>query len=169
MATQVRENFPEDCEALINQQICIELSASYTYLYMAYYFEKDTIALPGLAKFFKKASDEERQHAQMFMEYQNNRGGNIVLQDIPKPCQDYDSTLQILQTALEMEKEVNKKLLIMSAKASELGDPHLTKFLDDHFLDEQVQSIKELADMCTRLKRAGPKDLGEYLFDKEFQ
>ena len=34
MATQVRENYPEECEALINQQICIELSASYTYLYM---------------------------------------------------------------------------------------------------------------------------------------
>ena len=62
-----------------------------------------------------------------------------------------------------------QKLLTMHAKAGELGDQHLCKFLDDEFLDEQVQSIKELADMCTRLKRAGPTDLGEYLFDKEFQ
>lgn len=36
----------------------------------------------GHSKFFKKMSEEEREHAQKFMEYQNKRGGTVVLLDI---------------------------------------------------------------------------------------
>lgn len=34
MASQVRQNFHEDCEAAINKQINLELYASYVYLSM---------------------------------------------------------------------------------------------------------------------------------------
>lgn len=34
MATQVRQNFHEECEEAINRQINVELFASYTYLSM---------------------------------------------------------------------------------------------------------------------------------------
>jgi len=37
------------------------------------------VALPGLHKFFKKQSDEERDHAEEIMKYQNQRGGRVVL------------------------------------------------------------------------------------------
>ncbi|KAL4581725.1 hypothetical protein LXL04_006252 [Taraxacum kok-saghyz] len=39
------------------------------------YFDRDNAALKGLAKFFKESSEEEREHAEMFMEYQitNNK------------------------------------------------------------------------------------------------
>lgn len=40
------------------------------------------MALPGFHKFFKHSSDEEREHAEKLMKYQNKRGGRIVLQDI---------------------------------------------------------------------------------------
>jgi len=168
MASQVRENYHEDCEALINKQINMELYASYVYLAMGHFYERDDVSLPGLAKFFLKSSDEERQHAQLFMKYQNDRGGNLVLQPIMAPVLELNNGLEGLQMALDLEKDVNKSLLVMHAKASELDDPHLCKFLDDEFLNEQVQSIKQLGDMITRLKRAGPNGLGEYMFDKEF-
>lgn len=38
-------------------------------------------------------------------------------------------------------------------------------FIEEHFLEEQVESIKEFSDYCTNLKRVGP-GLGEYQFDK---
>jgi ferritin heavy chain len=53
-----------------------------TFFFQAYYFDRDDVALPGFCKYFKKASDEERGHAEKFMKYQNRRGGRIVLQDI---------------------------------------------------------------------------------------
>jgi ferritin heavy chain len=51
--------------------------------------------------------------------------------------------------------------------ASSHNDAHLTNFLEEEFLDEQVEAIKKLGDQITRLKRAGPEGLGEYIFDKD--
>jgi len=75
-------NFEEEVEAGINKQINMELYASYVYMSMAYYFERPDVALAGFYAFFKKQSDDEREHAQKFMKYQNMRGGRIVLQTI---------------------------------------------------------------------------------------
>jgi ferritin len=53
-------------------------------------------------KFFKKQSDEEREHAEKLIEYQNNRGGRVVYKDI-KVGPEWKSPLQALETALQME------------------------------------------------------------------
>jgi len=70
----------------------------------------------------------------------------------------------IVEKALELEKKVNDSLLALHKVASNHNDPHLTNYLEGEFLDEQVESIKKFADMITRLKRAGPEGLGEYIF-----
>jgi ferritin len=49
---------------------------------MSYYFDRDDVALHGIAKWLKKQSDEEREHGTRFMKFQNTRGGRIVLQNI---------------------------------------------------------------------------------------
>ena len=41
MATQVRQNYREECEMLVNQQIHMELFASYAYLYMVRNIDSD--------------------------------------------------------------------------------------------------------------------------------
>ncbi len=48
------------------------------------------------------------------------------------------------------------------------NDPHLSNFVEEEFLTEQVEAIKELGDHITKLNRAG-SGLGEYLYDKELQ
>ena len=70
--------------------------------------------------------------------------------------------------ALSLEKEVNQSLLNLHGLSSSKNDPHLNDFLESEFLDEQVNASKELGDMITKLKRAGP-GLGEFLFDKDLQ
>jgi len=166
--SQLRQNFHTDAEAAINAQINMELTASYVYHSMAMYFDRDDVALPGFHKFFKHQSDEERQHAEMFMSYQNKRGGRIMFRDVAKPVRDTwgQSPVEAVQAALALEKRVNESLLAMHALAADHGDAHLTNFLEEHFLTEQVTSIRELSEMSTRLRRAGV-GLGEYLFDKE--
>jgi len=52
---------------------------------MASYFARDNVALPGLHRFFKASSDEEREHAEKLIEYQNKRGGKVVIAGIPAP------------------------------------------------------------------------------------
>lgn len=46
--------------------------------------------------------------------------------------------------------------------------PQMCDFIETHYLDEQVKSIKELGDWITNLRRMGAPQNGmaEYLFDK---
>jgi len=55
----------------------IEYNVSYIYHAMYAYFERDNVALPGLAKYFKDASVEERGHAEEFMDYQVPHPGSL--------------------------------------------------------------------------------------------
>uniref|UniRef100_A0A646QDE4 Ferritin n=1 Tax=Hemiscolopendra marginata TaxID=943146 RepID=A0A646QDE4_9MYRI len=165
--SQVRQNYHAECEAGINKQINMELYASYVYLSMAYYFDRDDVALHGFHKFFKKSSDEEREHAERFMKFQNQRGGRIVLQNILKPdVEDWGSGMQAMQAALELEKTVNQSLLDLHKLSETHGDAQMADFIETHYLTEQVEAIKQLGDYITNLKRVGV-GLGEYMFDKE--
>nr|AEN71561.1 ferritin 2 [Argopecten irradians] len=165
--TQPRQNFHVETEAGINRQINMELYASYCYQSMSFYFDRDDVALPGFAKYSKKASDEEREHAEKFMKYQNKRGGRVVLQDIKKPDQDeWGSALEAMQVALALEKNVNQSLLDLHGVGDKHGDAQFQDFLESEYLEEQVNAIKEISDHITNLKRVGP-GLGEYLYDKE--
>jgi len=166
MATRPRQNFHEDCEAAINRQINMELFASYTYLSMAFYFDRDDIAFKNVKKYFVKASEEEKEHASKLMEYQNMRGGRVKLSPIAAPAKDEWGSIQdAFEAALDLEKEVNASLLAIHKIASERNDPQMCDFLETHYLEEQVKAIKELSDHITNLSRNGP-GIGEYLFDK---
>jgi len=165
--SQCRQNYHSECEAGINRQINMELYASYTYQSMAFYFDRDDVALPGFSKFFSKSSEEEREHAEKFMKYQNKRGGRVVLQDIKKPDRDeWGTGLEAMQVALQLEKSVNQSLLDLHKVATSHDDPQMCDFLESEYLEEQVKSIKEIGDHITQLKRVGA-GLGEYLYDKE--
>jgi len=165
--SQCRQNFHTESEAGINRQINMELYASYCYQSMAYYFDRDDVALPGFSKFFKNSSDEEREHAEKLMKYQNKRGGRIVLQDIKRPQRDeWGTGLEAMQVALELEKSVNQSLLDLHKLCSSHDDAQMADFIESEYLEEQVKAIKEIGDHVTQLKRVGP-GLGEYTYDRE--
>ncbi len=46
------------------------------------YFDRDDVALPNFSKFFLERSRKERDQAESLLEYQNTRGGRIILQTI---------------------------------------------------------------------------------------
>lgn len=78
-------------------------------IFQAYYCNREDIALPGFFKYFKDASEEEREHAYKLLEYQNKRGGRVVLTDVPAPeKQEWASMCEAMNFALELEKRVNE-------------------------------------------------------------
>jgi len=168
MEAVIRQNYCTEVEQAINNQINMELTASYVYLSMASYFTRHDVALPNIAKYFKEQSHEEREHAEKLIDYQNKRGGSVRYSDIKKPeIEDWGSALNAFQSALTLEKKVNESLLNLHAICSRNNDPQCCDFLETHYLEEQVKSIKELGDHVTNLKRVG-NDLGVFMFDKEF-
>merc|ERR1712180_286289 len=125
------------------------------------------LSLHELADHFKKESNEERAHGMKLMEYQTKRGGRVVFQDIAKPTtMDWGSPLEAMEAALELEKTVNQSLLDIHKVAGDKGDGHLCDFLESEYLTEQVEGIKAVGDLITKMKRAGD-GLGLHIIDKE--
>ncbi len=135
----------------------------------AAFFDRDDQALHGFAHFFRDQSKEESEHVDEFIKYQNKRGGKVVFQDIAKPVTgEWASALAAVQAALDLEKNVNDSLLSLHKTATAREDPQLCDFLESHFLGEQVEAIKKLGDLITKMKRAGD-GLGLHVIDKELQ
>jgi len=167
MTSRCRQNYSEESEALVNKQINFEMHASYVYLSMSSWCSRDDVALHGFSKYFMQASDEERGHAKSLMEYQSTRGGRVVFQDVTKPSSlEWRSALEAIKEALEMEKTINQSLLTMHTTADSKKDPHLTNYLEETFLTEQVTAIKKFGDLITKMERAGD-GLGVHIIDKE--
>lgn len=88
---------------------CISLDSFVHACWQAYYFDRDDVALPGLHHYFKKASDDEREHGMKFMLYLNKRGGRIMLTDIGAPDRnEWGSAEDAMLAALDLEKNVNE-------------------------------------------------------------
>ncbi|KAJ6299847.1 hypothetical protein OIU76_020774 [Salix suchowensis] len=165
-----RQFYVDECEAAINEQINVEYSASYVYHAMFAYFDRDNVALKGLAKFFKESSEEEREHAEKFMKYQNIRGGKVVLHSILNPVSEFEhgdkgDALYAMELALSLEKLTNEKLLSLHKVADKSNDPEMQHFIESEYLEEQVESIKKIAQYVTQLRMVG-KGHGVWHFDQ---
>merc|ERR1712037_1055386 len=126
---RIRQNYKEESEALVNKQINMEFYASYVYMSMFTYFDRDDVAFPGLASFFKKSSDEEREHGEKLIKYQNKRGGKVVFQDIAKPSAMEWGSAEFLDEQVDAIKEISS--LVTKWKRAGPGLGH-------HMLDKEI-------------------------------
>lgn len=162
-------NWSSDNENLINKQINLELFASHSYTALSAFFLSDDVGFPGIAAYFKKASDEEMEHARAFIGYQTNRGGlvNIDSLDSPRSFHSDESgdsiVLSAFKRALDLEQTVYNSILNISKTCD---DPALEDFLDD-FLKEQLEGQYKLGIIISQLKRIGTDGHGLYQFDKD--
>jgi len=169
-----RFGYTAECEAAVNEQINIEYNVSYVYHAMYAYFDRDNVALPGMAKFFKESSEEERQHAEKLMEYQNIRGGKVQLQSIMLPQvefggpEDKGDALYAMELALSLEKLNFQKLRALHDVADKAGDAQMCDFVESDLLAEQVESVKQVSEYVSQLRRVG-KGLGVFQFDRTLE
>ncbi|KAL9549360.1 hypothetical protein MBANPS3_005245 [Mucor bainieri] len=140
-----KQNFASQSEEALNQQVNTELQASQVYLSMAAWAQHSSVALP---------------------DYINTRGGRVVLRALQAPETDWKSAKNAIESALQLEKDVNKSLLNLHKIADGQGDPQMCDFIESVYLAEQVEAIKKLADMVTQLNRVG-EGLGVYLWDQQ--
>uniref|UniRef100_A0A8D1NHC6 Ferritin n=1 Tax=Sus scrofa TaxID=9823 RepID=A0A8D1NHC6_PIG len=130
-SSQVRQNYHQDSEAADDSQINLALYASYVFLSMSYYFDRDDAALKNFARFFLRQKREQ---------------------------DDWENGLTAMEYALHLEKKnnMNQSLMEPHELATDKNDPYLCDFIEMQYLDEQVKSIKELGDHFTNLNRMLP-------------
>jgi len=171
MQSTVKQNFHAESEEDVNKLINLKLTTSYTYLSLGMYFDRDDVALSKFSSFFLERSVKEREQAEKLLEYQNMRGGRILLNTILKPSrQDWRGGLDAMSFSLDYQKSLNTFILEVHRRAGNHGDAHLCDFLEGHFLTDSHDTIKKLGDYIGSLTRLTSSEthgaMGEYLFDK---
>lgn len=154
----------EKIVALINNQINKEFFSAYLYLDMAnYYYSK---SLNGFGNWFKVQAQEERDHANLFISYMLNNGGNISLSAIDAPEKDYADFEAPLTESLSHEQYVTSLIDTIYEESIKLHDFRTTQFLD-WFVKEQGEEEKNIDDLIKRFELFGGDTKGLYMLDVE--
>lgn len=136
----------------LNEQITAEFGAAHTYLAMACVF--DRMGLKILAKRFIQQYDEERGHALKIVNYLREVGATVTLAAISKPRADYKSVEEIVQTALDSELDVTKRIHDL-VTACEKEKDYATRSFLVWFVDEQVEEVASVTDLLHLVQLAG--------------
>ncbi|MEP0845398.1 MAG: ferritin [Phycisphaerae bacterium] len=149
----------EAMNAKLNEQVANEFMASQTYLAMACQFEG--LNLKNLAAFFRKQTEEEREHALKIVDYVLEVGGRVKLAPLPAPRESYPSVLAAIETALEHEKRVTQQIHDLVSLAEQEKDYASRSFLN-WYVDEQVEEVSSMDHL-----RAVCKMCGDHLLQLE--
>jgi ferritin len=92
----------------INKQINSELSASYSYLAMSGWCERQKFT--GAARWLRLQSQEEYLHAMKLFDFVLARDAQVDLKPLAEPRQSFDSLADIFEKALAQEQEVSRQI-----------------------------------------------------------
>jgi len=151
-------------EKLLNEQIEVESSSSYTYLAMASWCEAN--GMEGSASFFYKQSDEERVHMLKLFKYINEKGGHAVTPPIGKTRQEYKNIIEVVQTFYDHEKRVSEAVNKLVYIANQEKDYTTLNFLQ-WYVQEQHEEETLARTLLDKIKLIGLEANGLYLIDQE--
>jgi ferritin len=150
--------------SLLNNQINMEWYSAYFYLDVyGYYMNKN---LNGFGNWFYVQTQEERDHALLFIKYLLNNSEKAVLQDINAPDIKFIDFRQPAQAAFEHEKKVTESIENIYALAYTIKDFRTMQFLD-WFVKEQGEEEKNTEDIVKKYDLFVEDAKGLYLLDAE--
>lgn len=154
---------PPAIKAALNKQMNLErLNEAY---YDALASQMEYVNFDGSAKFFTDSAREEHKHYDAFRKYLIDRNENPALTSLDTPLLGEARLLTAFQSAQEREALTTQSIDALYDLAEETGDNATCTFLIP-YVDEQTHSERELMDIVTIIKRAGP-GLGEQWVDHE--
>ena len=142
----------KNIQSALNNQINAELWSAYLYLSMS--LDAEAKALKGFANWFFVQWLEEQDHARIFQNHINDRGGKVLLESIDDVMTEWDNPLDMFLDTLEHEKKVTSMindLVRLANKEQDFATLSLLKW----FVDEQVEEEKNASDLIDDLKYAG--------------
>ena len=148
----------------INAQLNLELYSSYIYLAMSAYFE--SLNLKCMAQWMRIQTQEELAHGAKFLDFLNERGGRVLLQEIKGPKTEWDSPLEAFQDAYRHE-------CLVSSQINEIVDlsihekDHATNNFLQWFVSEQVEEEASVLEIAEKLKLVGDNPTALFMIDQE--
>jgi ferritin len=136
----------------INRQINSELSASYSYLAMAAWCERQKFT--GAARWLRLQSQEEHMHAMKLLDFLLARDCNVDFLAIDAPQGTFASLLDVFEHGLHQEQEVSRQIDTLYETAfTEKAFAAVAEL--QWFLTEQVEEEKTAREIVTKLTMIG--------------
>jgi ferritin len=133
----------------INEQINSEFEASYTYLAMAAFCERQRFT--GAAKWLRLQSDEERLHGLKLFDFVLARDGAVNLKAIEQPPVSFDSLTAVFEQALSNEQKVTRQInALYELCFTEKAFAEMTEL--QWFLTEQVEEEKSAREIVAKFR-----------------
>jgi len=158
-----------DFTRLINYQINYEQSAAHFYHQMSFKFRHHSQPRPNFVKMLLGRAKEENEHAQIFADFQLERGADIEFMPIPVEGQELKTMLDVLKASLAKEEELSQNLVEILHLAedgctlcaeskdilvnSKCQAPHIADLITGQFLPEQYKDIHHLKGLITNLEQ----------------
>ncbi len=148
----------------LNAQVNAELWSAYLYLSMSMHFQAE--GRNGIANWFDIQFKEEQAHAQIFMNYINQRGGRVVLKPIDAVPTEWASPLAAFEHTLQHENKVTALINDLFALAEQEKD-YATRDRLAWFVSEQVEEEDNCRTLIDKFKLIGDNGMGLYMLDQE--
>ena len=135
--------------AAINDQINSEFQASYSYLAMAGFCDRQKFL--GAARWFRLQSEEERQHGMKLFNFVLAREGAVELKAIAQPRGEFDSLAAVFEQALEHEQKVTVQInSLYELCFTEKAFAEMTEL--QWFLTEQVEEERAAREIVAKFR-----------------
>ena len=151
-------------EDALNEQINAELWSAYLYLSMGMQFEN--AGLNGVANWFKVQFQEEQAHAEIFMNFVNQRGGRVLLKPIAAVDTDWATPLDAFKATLAHEQKVTAMINNLYSIAEEEKD-YATRERLVWFVNEQVEEEDSAQELIDKFTLIGNDGMGLYTLNQE--
>ena len=153
-------------EAALNQQLELEGYASFLYLSMASWCERE--GLEGCAKFMYRQSTEENEHMMRIFNYINEMDGHALAPPINKPPHTFESVKSLFDQVYAHEQKVTAAINNLVAISYEVKD-HMTLNFLQWYVEEQREEEALMRTILDRIKIIGEGPQSLYYIDVELE
>ena len=150
-------------EDALNKQIALEGYASFLYLSMASWCDKE--GLQGCAAFMHRQSDEERQHMLRIFHYISEVNGHALAPAVAQPPHSFDSVHKLFEQVYAHEQKVTASIHELISLSYKDNDHTTLNFLQ-WYVTEQREEEALMRNILDRLKLIGDGPMSLYYIDK---
>ena len=153
-------------EKALNAQIELEAGASFLYLSMACWCDRQ--GLDGCAQFMYRQSAEERDHMMRIVHYMAEVDGAAVVPAIKEPPFDYKSIRVLFEQVYTHEQKVTAAIHKLLDLCQEEDDYTTDNFLQWYITEQREEEVL-MRSILDKLKLIGDGPQSLYFIDKEIE
>lgn len=153
-------------EQALNEQIQLEGNASFLYLSMASWCDRQ--GLSGCASFMHRQSAEERAHMLRIFHYISDVDGKALAPGIAQPPAEFDSVRALFEQVYAHEQKVTASIHKLLDISTEENDYTTQNFLQ-WYINEQREEEALMRTILDKIRLIGDGPQSLYFIDKEVE